>query len=117
MSLLILTADLMFSSRAQMAARSAGKKAHVAMSLPKAVELLAANEITTACVDLSAPGVDAAATLTALREAALLKPLRVIAYAPHVHEAKLAAAVSAGYDAVLTRGQFDRSLMEIAAAS
>jgi DNA-binding NarL/FixJ family response regulator len=117
MSLLILTADLMFTSRAQMAARSVGKEAFVAMSVHKAVEQLAANDITTACVDLSAPGVDAAATLTALREASRLQPLRTIAYAPHVHEAKLAAAQAAGYDTVLTRGQFDRGMQEIAASS
>lgn len=117
MPLLILTADLMFTSRAQMAARSVGKQALVAMSLSKAVELLAANDITTACVDLSVPGVEAEATLTALREASRFQPLRTIAYAPHVHEAKLAAAQAAGYDVVLTRGQFDRGLMEIAASS
>lgn len=117
MSLLILTADLMFSTRVQMAARSVGKQAYVALSAPKAVELLAAHDITTTCVDLSAPGVDAAATLAALREASRVQPLRVIAYAPHVHEAKLAAAQAAGYDAVLTRGQFDRGMAEIAAGS
>jgi CheY-like chemotaxis protein len=117
MSLLILTADLMFTSRAQLAARTAGKQAHIAMSLPRAIEALGANDITTACVDLSAPGIEAAATLTALREASRVQPLRTIAYAPHVHEAKLAAAQAAGYDAVLTRGQFDRSLLEIAASS
>jgi CheY-like chemotaxis protein len=117
MSLLILTADLMFTSRAQMAARSVGKEAVVAMSLPKAIEQLAAHDITTACVDLGAPGIEAAAALTALREASRVQPLRVIAYAPHVHEAKLAAAQAAGYDAVLTRGQFDRGLPEIAAGS
>ena len=100
-----------------MAARSVGKEAIVAMSVPRAVEALAANDITTACVDLSAPGVDAAATLSALRAASRLQPLRTIAYAPHVHEAKLAAAQAAGYDAVLTRGQFDRGLQEIAASS
>lgn len=117
MSLLILTADLMFTSRVQMAARSVGKNATVAMSVHKAVEALAANDISTACVDLSAPGVDAVATLAALREASRVKPLRTIAYAPHVHEAKLAAAQEAGYDAVLTRGQFDRGMQEIAASS
>jgi len=117
MSLLILTADLMFSSRAQMAARSVGKQAHLAMSLPRAVEVLAENEVTTVCVDLGAPGIEAAAALTALREASRVQPLRTIAYAPHVHEAKLAAAQAAGYDAVLTRGQFDRSLLEIAASA
>ncbi len=117
MSLLILTGDLMFTSRVQTAARAAGKQAHAALSVARALELLADNEITTACIDLSAPGVDAAATLTALREASRVQPLRTIAYAPHVHEAKLAAAQDAGYDAVLTRGQFDRGLMEIAAGA
>lgn len=39
---------------------------------------------------------------------------RLIAYAPHVHTGRLAAAREAGFDEVMTRGQFDVWLTRIA---
>ena len=38
---------------------------------------------------------------------------RIIAFGPHVHEAKLQAARDAGCDAVFTRGQFHANTVEI----
>jgi hypothetical protein len=35
-------------------------------------------------------------------------PLAILAYGPHVHEDRLAAARAAGCDAVVSRGQLDR---------
>jgi DNA-binding NarL/FixJ family response regulator len=57
-------------------------------------------------LDLSTPAIDAVETIAALK--ALSPPPRaIIAFGPHVHEAKLAAAQAAGCDLVLSRGQFD----------
>lgn len=38
---------------------------------------------------------------------------RVIAYAPHVHKGRILAAREAGFDEVMTRGQFDAWLPRI----
>jgi hypothetical protein len=41
----------------------------------------------------------------------------LVGYAPHVHEGLLARAEKAGFDRVMTRGQFHHQLREILAAA
>ncbi len=95
------------------------------LSAAKAVDLLPSVRPEIVIVDLSAPGVDIAQLMQTIAAgssssgpssdatAASLVAPKVVAFAPHVHEQKLAAAQSAGCDAVLTRGQFDRSIADI----
>jgi hypothetical protein len=44
-------------------------------------------------------------------------PRKIVAFGPHVHEAKLAAARSAGCDEVISRGRFHAELIEIVASA
>jgi CheY-like chemotaxis protein len=58
-------------------------------------------------IDLRTPGLDVEALVPRLREAAQPQAA-IVACGPHVHTESLAAATSAGCDAVITRGQFER---------
>lgn len=57
-------------------------------------------------VDLRTPGLEIATLVRGVRESSATPPY-IMACAPHVHEQSLAAAVAAGCDAVITRGQFE----------
>lgn len=103
MRLLLLTADLMCSSQVAGMARGLGLPL---MTCGTADKLLAAAEgPSIVALDLNAAGVDWAALVPLLRSAAN-PPVAVVAFGPHVHESRLAAAQQAGCDAVLARGQF-----------
>lgn len=110
MPLLIITGDLVLPSRLQLAARGAGTECMTALSAAKGIELVGGQSCQTVCVDLSAPGVKIATLVTELRAAAGERPLRIIAFASHVHTELLAAAVAAGCDRVCSRGEFDRAI-------
>jgi CheY-like chemotaxis protein len=115
---LFLSTDLMFSSRVTAAAQGANvslqtvAKIDVAQSY-SAVEPAAVPRLVI--LDLSTTGMDVAANVAAWR--ALEHPPRIVAYAPHVHEARLAAARAAECDAVYTKGQFDSKLDAILASA
>lgn len=64
-------------------------------------------------IDLTAPIDDLAALVAALREAT--PGVALIAYGPHVHEARLQAAREAGCEHVLSRGQFHKGFGELLA--
>ena len=110
MSVLLLTADLMCSSRVAGAAAATGKALQVAMS-PSELLAQAAGK-TLVILDLDSPRADPANLLPRLR-ALSPPPAKVIAFGPHVHAATLAAARAAGCDEVLTRGQFYAQLAEV----
>ena len=59
-------------------------------------------------LDLNCTLVDAGRIMPQLKS--LPCPSNTIAFGPHVHETKLAAAREAGCDVVLTRGQFDAQM-------
>jgi CheY-like chemotaxis protein len=115
-SVLFLSTDLMFSSRVGGAATRANVSLQTAASINVAQAYGAADTDVPRLVilDLSTAGMDVAANVAAWRS--LENPPRIIAYAPHVHEAKLAAARAAQCDAVYTKGQFDSQLDAILAA-
>jgi CheY-like chemotaxis protein len=56
-------------------------------------------------IDLSTPALDVAALMQQLRATGNAVP-RTVAFGPHVHEERLAAAREAGCDQVLSRGEF-----------
>lgn len=104
MSALLLTADLACSSKASAAAARAGVELNVAMSVAALWEKAGSLHPDIVILDLTAPGVVPGELIGQLK--ALASAPRVIAFGPHVHEAKLAAAAEAGCDAVVARGQF-----------
>ena len=65
-------------------------------------------------IDLTAPISDISGLVEALREK---KPsAKIIAFGPHVHEAKLEAATQAGCDQVMPRGAFHKQIDAILAS-
>ena len=111
-----LTNDLMFSSRVVAQGERLGHPVIVVASPALLEERLAqaSGEQNLVLVDLSLPGLDIAQVVSSTREKA--PTATIIAYAPHVHEDRLAAAQAAGCDQVLTRGAFDRQIGQILAA-
>jgi len=109
-----LTNDLMFSSQVLGAAAKLGLKLHLAPN-----SAVAADRLTSDCrlvlVDLTLPGLDLPAVITAARTTA--PSARIIAFGPHVDEQALVAAQSAGAHEVLSRGQFHREYVQLLAAA
>jgi CheY-like chemotaxis protein len=106
MAVVLFTTDLMCSSRVT---GTPGAEVRVAMS---PTDLLAAAGQALVILDLESPGADPAELMPRLR-ALNPPPVKVIAFGPHVHTARLQAARDAGCDEVLTRGQFYAQLREI----
>ena len=97
----------MLSSQASGAAARAGARFRQGAKLDS--QDAAAGEPTDVVLwDLACEGASPAETTRRLRE--IFPQARIAAYAPHVHEDRLAAAKAAGCDEVLSRGQFVREL-------
>jgi CheY-like chemotaxis protein len=109
MNVLLVTADLVCSSRVAAAARD-----KAALQTASTLDALRARAggCRLVLVDLQTPGLDIAQAATLVRQAAGPQAT-IVAFGPHVHQEKLAAARAAGCDAVLTQGQFYSSLDEL----
>lgn len=109
MQILLISTDLLIQSRVSAAATRRG----FAPPGTSSADAVPSREDLADCgiviLDLSAPGLDVARAVPALRER-LPESAPIIAFAPHVHTAKLAAAREAGCDQVLSRGQIDREI-------
>ena len=102
-----LSGDLMFASRVRGAAESAGMRFYVGGNVPEEES----TSIEHVILDL--------ATRSSLTEsivatcARLCPQASLIAYGPHVQVTKLDAAKQAGIPVVMTRGQFDKRLVNM----
>jgi DNA-binding NarL/FixJ family response regulator len=109
-----LTADLLFSSRVTSMAEQMGRKIEL-LTLPAAVDALLndpdAASPNLVIIDLSMPGLELAALIPRFRE--IPSSPKIIAYGPHVHAPKLAAAEAAGCDVVMSNGEFSSKIGEI----
>jgi DNA-binding NarL/FixJ family response regulator len=103
MSVILVTADLMVVSRVQDAVRRAGSATVVVSSETAAMECDAA-QARAVVIDLGSQLRDLRAIVEHFKASVL--PPRIIAFGPHVHEERLAAARDAGCDEVVSRGQF-----------
>jgi DNA-binding NarL/FixJ family response regulator len=104
-----LTNDLLFQSRVA----SIAKAENVALLADRTAERLTAKispeaEVRLIIVDLTLDINDLTNCLAAFKEK--FPKAFSVAYGPHVHEGKLQRAVEAGFDQVMTRGQFDREM-------
>lgn len=108
--LLAVTNDLMATAPIEHAARQLTLPCRaVAVGRLAGLELPAS--VSVAVLDLN--GVDdVAAAVAAIRELAGAD-VPIVAFGPHVHEAKLEAAIAAGCTKVLTRGQFHRDMGKV----
>lgn len=102
MSAILITTDLMATSAADGAARSAS----VELQTVSPGTAIASSNMQTklAAIDLTSPISDLAGFVADLRAAA--PNVTLLAYGPHVHEARLQAAREAGVEHVISRGQF-----------
>ena len=114
MTVVLLSGDLAVLSRVEGAAARLGQTVRSASAESQAVDLCAAEGATTLVVDLSMASLDVASLVSRLRSDAASHP-RVVAFGPHVHEQRLAAAREAGCDLVVSRGQFFSQLDAILA--
>lgn len=106
---LLLSDDLMFTSRITATARSLDLRIATARSMELLLNL--AKNQTPACVivDLANPGLAIVGLIDGLRESCSPMP-RVVAYGSHVDVATLQAARAAGCDIVLPRSKFVEEL-------
>ena len=114
MSVLLISADLMTSSKVAPACAAAGLSCVTALNGATAADGLSPTT-RWVLVDLSAPGLRPAELVAAVR-ASTAPAARIVAFGPHVHEAALAAAVAAGCDTVCSRGEFFARLPQLLAS-
>lgn len=112
-SVLLLASDLMLSSTVSGYAASAGLTFRSVSSVADVVPLLSPHRELLLLVDLGTPGLDVAELAASLSPEILSC---AVAYGPHVHEAKLQAAVDAGFGQVMSRGRFSAGVGRIIAA-
>jgi CheY-like chemotaxis protein len=105
MTVVLLTGDLMVMSRVAGAAARSAVTLLTASNGLQAVEFCRSQAAELLVIDLTMPSVDVAELVVAVRCTVNAAP-KVIAFGPHVHEERLAAARAAGCDDVVSRGQF-----------
>lgn len=109
-----LTNDLMFGSSVGNVAAQMEKRLRVFSSMNELLKAAPAESPALLLIDLATSGVDVAKAVAWAKSVSATPP-EIIAYGPHVHADKLAAAKQAGCDEVLTRGQFHSQMAEIIA--
>jgi CheY-like chemotaxis protein len=103
---LLLSDDLIFTSRVTATARAHGLTVTAVKTMAALVEKVLADPRAGVILDLHNPTLDVAALF------AVLKPVgvRVVAYGSHVDAERLKAARQAGCDLVMPRSQFVEKL-------
>lgn len=105
MKLIFLSNDLFFAGRVRGGCQLKGLEFIFSGQLP---EVEPDSAVAVVAVDLSASGNQSETLVPDARRR--YPQARLIAYAPHVHKEDLARAHAAGFDTVMTRGQFDQWL-------
>ncbi len=105
MTIVLLSGDLAVLSRVEGAATRLGQAVRSASRESQALELCDAQDAKMLIIDLSTSSIDVASLVHQLKSTEGSNP-RVVAFGPHVHEQRLAAARDAGCDLVVSRGQF-----------
>jgi CheY-like chemotaxis protein len=106
---LLLSDDLIFTSRVAGTAKALGLSVQPARTTAALVEMARGAPPRCVLIDLHNPGLDLPALLRDLAEACPTRP-RVVAYGSHVEAATLRAAREAGCDLVLPRSRFVEEL-------
>ena len=111
-----ITQDLMMSSNASAAARAAGHKFKFVASWERADHFIRENEVQFLIIDLQTSGIDIEQIANGLAAIDESQRPKTIAYAQHVEVELLAAAQSASFDRVLTRGQAHSGMTQLLGA-
>ena len=107
----LLTSDLIFSTKVTGTARALGLEIAVAADVEKAAELCRGEPPGCVFIDLDIPGLEITSVVSRLRSAAGTAP--TVAYGSHVDKARLDQARSAGCDEVLPRSKFSAELPDL----
>jgi DNA-binding NarL/FixJ family response regulator len=112
MSIVLLSADLMVVSRVEGAGAKAGTSVRAVSTAAGAVEACRAASAAILVVDVGTPSLDIGSLVRDVKST-VGAAARVVAFGPHVHAERLAAAEQAGCNEVVSRGQFFAQLDEI----
>ena len=112
MKLIILSRDLMFTSRLEGVARKLNLTVVQAPNAGDAASFAGEDDCRFLIVDLQFPGLDVKKIVEAVRQSGSGQ-VQIVACGPHVHEHRLEEARRAGCDQVVTRGQLDREAESI----
>jgi hypothetical protein len=114
-NVVLLSGDLMVISRVGGSMRGGAALSTVG-NAQALLERCQGGGVNLAIVDLSAPGLNVGGIMAGLSANEEERP-RTVAFGPHVQKALLAAAESAGFDRVMSRGQFFAMVDEIIASA
>jgi hypothetical protein len=106
--ILFLSDDLMFGSRVAHAALMQSVSLQTVLQLDQLPEALQYIDVERIIVDLSCTAFNPSHVMEIV-ESSDREP-RTMAFGPHVHQAKLDAANAAGFDEVVSNGQFNEML-------
>jgi DNA-binding NarL/FixJ family response regulator len=104
MQAVLLTRDLTVVSRVQGACAKLGATMRTESDLERIIAGFSGEPADLVILDLSMPQLDVASLVSAAKAGSAAS--KVIAFGPHVHAERLAAAREAGCDEVVSRGQF-----------
>ena len=107
----LLTSDLIFSTKVTGTARALGLEIAVAADVEKAAELCRGERPCCVFIDLGLPGLEITSVVSRLRSAAGTVP--TVAYGSHVDTARLDDARVAGCTEVLPRSKFSAELPDL----
>ena len=105
MTVILVTHDLAVISQVDGAAARIGAIARAVSNEADAAQRCVEERAELIVIDLGMPSLDIN-TLVERVKAATITPPRFVAFGPHVHGERLAAARDAGCDSVISRGQF-----------
>jgi DNA-binding response OmpR family regulator len=105
MNVVLLTSDLMVSSRIEGAAIRSGVDLRAAPDAQAALQACLERSPDKLIIDLATRPLDVVQLIDTVKREVDSAPL-IIAFGPHVHEQLLASARQAGCDHVVSRGQF-----------
>ncbi len=111
MTALALTSDLVLQSQISAAAERTAVPVTLAASVDALLTQVEAGQPRLVILDLSHSGLDPGQLVPRIRELAV--GTTIVAFGPHVHRQRLAAAQQAGCDLVVSRGQFHAAKDEI----
>lgn len=107
----LLTSDLIFSTKVTGTARALGLEIAVVADVEKAAELCRGEAPGCVFIDLGTPGLEITSVVSRLRGAA--GPVPTVAYGSHVDKARLDQARAAGCVEVLPRSKFSAELPDL----
>ncbi len=112
MAALALVSDLVMQSQISAAAARTGVAVEIAGAADALVARLEAVRPRLVVLDLSHAGLDPHQLVPRLKDL-LTESATLVAFGPHVHKQRLNAAVEAGCNVVISRGQFHAEMDEI----